>query len=77
MNLEYPKIKDDGALWSGMRLKDKAVIRTFKQGGGETLITITPFPEHSESKLELKADSNGTTYFVEWANGKLQVTEGE
>jgi hypothetical protein len=77
MNLAYPQIKDDGVIWSGMRLKDSAVVRTFKQGGGEASVTITPFPDHPNATVKLDADTKGATYFLRLDGEKVKVISGE
>jgi hypothetical protein len=39
MNLQSPKIQDSGVVWSGLRVGDRAVVRTFKQGEGTARVT--------------------------------------
>jgi len=73
MNLQSPALYDDGVIWSGMRLKDRAVVRVFKQGGGEGSVTLTPWPEHPTLTVKLNADANGTTYFLHADAGKVVV----
>ena len=34
MCTDVPGVQDDGAVWSGLRTQDRAVVRAFKQGGG-------------------------------------------
>jgi hypothetical protein len=61
MNLSYPKPQDSGAFWSGLRLKDRAVVRTFKQGPGTAQIPVTVWPGVI---VTLPADAHGTTCLI-------------
>ncbi|MBI2437473.1 MAG: hypothetical protein HYV36_01480 [Lentisphaerae bacterium] len=59
--LDEPAPQDDGVLWSGLRLKDEAVIRLIKQGGGSAKISIAAWPGTS---VELKAMDEGATWLL-------------
>jgi hypothetical protein len=59
LNLEVPPPQSDAAFWSGRRLVDRAVIRTFKPGGGEAQVQVEPWPGHP---VTLLADGDGRTY---------------
>jgi hypothetical protein len=58
IGLQTPKIQDDGVLWSGVRKDNRAVIRTFKQGGGAARVKIEAFPGKT---IELDATPEGKT----------------
>ena len=72
--LDVPKAQDDGVLWSGLRLGDRAVVRTFKQGGSKSSVTIQPWPGR---KITLEADGAGRTYLLVLKNGRIQPTKPE
>ncbi len=57
-----PREEDDGVVWSGMRLADRAVVRVFKQGGGKARLTVRPW---GQKEFELEADGEGQTYLLE------------
>ena len=65
---EIPHELDDGAVWSGLRLGDRALVRVFKQGGGTRKQTVQPWPG---SRFDLTADSEGITYMIA-RNGKAE-----
>ena len=58
---DVPKVQDDGVLWSGLRLKDRAVVRVFKQGGGAAKVAIEPWPGRP---VTLAVPAGGKTYVV-------------
>jgi len=58
---DVPKVQDDGVLWSGLRLTDRAVVRVFKQGGGAAKVTIEPWPGRP---VTLGVPADGKTYVV-------------
>ena len=70
LNTDVPAVQDDGVIWSGLRLGDRAVVRTVKQGGGSAKITIEPF---TGSKIELAATAQGETRVLVLENGKVRV----
>jgi hypothetical protein len=41
---DVPQPQDDGIMWSGLRHENRAVVRTFKQGGGTASVKIEAFP---------------------------------
>ncbi|MBU0714238.1 MAG: hypothetical protein KJ964_02640 [Verrucomicrobia bacterium] len=55
--LNLPKAQDDGVLWSGLRRAQSALVRLFKQGGGEAEIVVEPWPG---KKVRLQATDNWT-----------------
>jgi hypothetical protein len=60
--LDVPKAQDSGVLWSGLVLADRAVVRTFKQGGSKSSVTVEPWPGR---KVTLEADAAGRTYLLQ------------
>ena len=72
LNVDVPALQDDGVLWSGSRLGQKAVVRTFKQGSGNTTVIVEPWPG---IKMTLKATPAGHTYVMELKDGTAHVTE--
>jgi len=58
---DTPPEQDDGVLWSGLRLGDRAVIRTFKQGGGKAQVTVEPWPG---APVRLEATAEGATHLL-------------
>lgn len=61
MNLAVPAAQDDGVLWSGMRLKRRAVVRAVSQGEGPGRLQLDVWPGAS---LELRAPVTGATYEI-------------
>src|SRR5208282_429711 len=59
--LDVPNIQDDGVLWSGLRSGNRAVVRTFKQGGGKADVSVEPWPGR---KIPLEATPAGKTYIL-------------
>lgn len=59
LNHEVPREQDESAVWSGLRLGDRAVVRVFKQGGGSARQTVRPWGERD---FELEASAEGQTY---------------
>ena len=49
MSLEVSPPQSDAAMWSGRRLVDRAVIRTFKPGGGEAQVQVEDVPVASRA----------------------------
>jgi hypothetical protein len=69
---DYPAAQDNGVIWSGLRLDDRAVVRLFKQGGGEATIRIEPWPLQT---IELRADAASKTYRLRRTPDKVTVEE--
>jgi hypothetical protein len=59
LTYDYPPVQSDAVVWSGLRLGDQAVIRAFKQGGGEAEVEIPAWPDR---KITLTAPATGATY---------------
>ena len=70
--LDLPKLQDDGVLWSGLRWGDRAIVRTFKQGGGKASVTVEPWPGR---KITLKAAEEGKTWQLVLKNKQIQVVK--
>jgi len=67
MSFDVPGPQDDGVVWSGLRLGDRALVRTFKQGGGKAKITIEPWPGKG---VQLDANATGKTYLLDRSGRK-------
>ncbi len=71
MNLKVPGPQDDGVLWSGLRLQDRAVLRLVSQG--ETArVALEPWPG---SRIELEAPTEGRTYVLRLVGGQVEIIE--
>ena len=70
LNTETPPVQDHGVVWSGLRLGDRAVVRTFKQGGGSAKVTIEPFPG---KKAKLRATEAGETWQITARNSEIKI----
>jgi hypothetical protein len=68
--LDVPGIQDDGVLWSGLRLGDRALVRTFKQGGGKAKVTIEPWPG---KKITLEATPAGKFTLLILKDDQIQM----
>lgn len=62
MNFEFPKVQDEGPVWSGLRLGDKAIVRVFWQGSQSKPLKIEPWEGY---QVELKHSDQGVTYYLE------------
>lgn len=74
MNTDVPEPTGDGPIWSGLRLGNKAVIRTFTQAARETTLKFTPFAG-SEIPVELECPPEGATYLLELTGEKVKATK--
>jgi hypothetical protein len=73
LNLTVPKIQESGVVWSGLRLRERAVVRTFKQGEGMSRITVEAWPNE---RVRLSASAAGETYvLVKPKDGPVSVTK--
>jgi hypothetical protein len=72
LNREIPRDQDDGVVWSGLRLGDRAVVRLFKQGGGKTKQRVRPW---SGVEIRLEANEKGATYLVA-KDGTAELASG-
>lgn len=71
MNLAVPGPRDTGAVWSGLRLGQRALIRVFRQGPGTAPVTVEAWPGHAAA---LKATATGRTYLLTLEGGRVRVT---
>ena len=62
LTYDVPHEQDDGVVWSGLRLGNRAVVRVFKQGGGKAKQTLRPWGQKS---FDLEADGTGRTYLLD------------
>jgi hypothetical protein len=67
-----PRPQDDRAVWSGMRLGDRAVVRTFKPGKRTAKITVEPWPGR---RITLAATPQGTTYRLRLVRSKIRIED--
>ena len=67
MNTDVPPLDYDGAIWSGLLLEDKAVVRAFTQGTKPAKFAISPFS--GAGTAELEAPPEGMTWLLK-KNGK-------
>jgi hypothetical protein len=62
LSYDVPHPQDDGVIWSGLRLENRAVVRVFKQGGGKAKQTLRLW---GEKAFELDADGKGQTFLLD------------
>lgn len=74
LNTEPPQAQDDGAIWSGLGLGRRALIRAFTQGAASVSFTIKPWADGPAVTLE--APPEGRTWLLSYEPGDLKVTEG-
>ena len=72
MCLDVPAEQDDGVVWSGLRLPDRAVVRVFKQGGGEADVAIEAWPGRTAT---LRATSQGATCVLRRTADGVEVAQ--
>lgn len=72
MNLAEPAVQDEGVLWSGLRLKERAVVRLFSQGEGAARLEIEVWPR---LVIELEAPTEGRTYVLGRMNTGVEILE--
>ncbi len=66
---------DNAPIWSGLRLGDEAVVRTFTQGTEPVKLNITPFA--GAAPIELESTPEGVTYGLKMEAGKVTVLTRE
>ena len=59
LQLAYPAMQEDGAIWSGLRLQNEAIVRLFWQGGTIGSLEIEPW---QGSKVRLNSPTRGATF---------------
>jgi hypothetical protein len=69
---DVPRKQDDGVLWSGLRLQDRALVRAYKQSKGEAVFAFQPWPS---IQVELVATDEGKTYLLERAGDTVTATD--
>lgn len=69
MNLLVPARQDDGVLWSGLRLADRALVRAVSQGPAAGQVTV---PAWDGVEVRLEAPTAGATYLVERAGPRVR-----
>lgn len=72
MNLEGPAVQDDGVLWSGLRLQERAVLRLVSQGEAAVRAELEPWPG---SRIELEVPTEGRTYVLKRVGGQVEIVE--
>jgi len=72
MNLVGPAVQDEGVLWSGLRLAERAVVRLFSQGEGPARFEIEVWPGH---RVGLEAPTEGRTYVLGRGDAGVEVLE--
>jgi len=72
MNLEGLAVQDEGVLWSGLRLQERAVVRLFSQGENAARLDLEPWPRY---RIELEAPTEGRTYLLERIGARVEVLE--
>ena len=62
----------DGAVWSGLLLKDEALVRAFTQGDKPVKFEVQPWPDAGE--VEISAPPEGATYLLTRREGKIVLS---
>lgn len=70
LNTAVPALADPGVVWSGVRSGDRAVVRAFKQGGGEAEFEAEIWPGLT---ARLKADAKGATWLLTREGDRMGV----
>jgi len=73
MNTTIPKVTDNGAIWSGLRLENEALIRGFTQNAKPVSFTITPWSDGPA--VELTAPPRGQTWRLVRDGGKIKTVK--
>ena len=73
LNTEAPKAQDEGAIWSGLRLGEQAVIRAFTQAASAAPFTVKPWDDAPATSL--KAPPGGRTWLLVREGGKVLVKD--
>lgn len=72
LNTDPPLAAEDGAIWSGLGLDRRALIRAFTQGITPVSFTVKPWPDGPEVMLE--APPEGRTWLLSYEPGNLKIT---
>jgi len=62
MNTEVPEVTWNGAIWSGLKLGDRAVVRSFTQDSADAAFSLKPWPDAQE--IRLVAPPTGRTWLL-------------
>ena len=68
LTYEIPREQDDGVVWSGIRLAERAILRLFKQKTGKERLTVRPW---EAKEFALEATGDGQSYLLS-KNGKIE-----
>jgi hypothetical protein len=71
LNTQVPDVRDDGAIWSGLRLGDRAVVRAFTMGPKTLTADLRAFD--SAPAVTLDYPPGGATYLLRLRGGKAAV----
>ena len=72
MNLQVPGPQDEGVLWSGLRLQERALVRLVSQGDTDVRAELEPW---AGSPIELEAPRGGKTYVLRLVDGRVEALE--
>ena len=75
MNTAVVPPPDDSSIWSGLRLGDEAVIRTFTQGSQPVKLSISPF--EGVGPIELESTPQGATYRLKKQGTEVKLLGNE
>jgi hypothetical protein len=73
MNLGVPSIGTTGPIWSGLKLGNQCLIRTYTDGGVDGVVTINAFPGVT---VTLSAPTTGATFIVNSNGTYTRVDSG-
>ena len=71
MSAAIPEVTDNGAIWSGLRLANEALLRAFTQNDHKVTFTVTPWPDGPA--VELEAPPGGQTWRLIRESGKIKT----
>ena len=63
----------DGAIWSGLRLADRALVRAFTMAERPVEFQLVPFQAAASEKVDLTAPPQGATYLLQRDSGRIVV----
>ena len=75
MNTAVLAPPDNGAIWSGLRLGDEAIVRAFTQNATSIRATLIPFPDATGkgASVELDCPPQGATYLLKKTGDKVSI----
>jgi len=71
MNFAYPTAQTDSIVWSGLRLKNQALVRIFPLSGHRESLHVEPWPG---TEVELEVAPAGVTYLLQRNEGREKIT---